>query len=78
LVIVGEPAGEFGEHLRELPALDSAVPELSLHVANLIDLTEPCICCQLRLASPNTLVEQVDLAVQLAAEIISLTLASPV
>ena len=30
-LFVREPAGERGDHLHELPALDSAVPEFTLH-----------------------------------------------
>ena len=71
--VVRESAGECGEHLQQLPAFDSALPELSLHVANLIDLSAPCVYGQLRLEFPNMLVKQVDLAMQLVAKIISLT-----
>ena len=62
--VVRESAGECGEHLQQLPAFDSALPELSLHVANLIDLSAPCVYGQLRLEFPNMLVKQVDLAMQ--------------
>ena len=46
---------------------------MSLRVANLIDLSAPCIYGQLGMAFPNMLVKQVDLAMQLVAKIISLT-----
>ena len=69
----GESAGECGEHLQELTAFDSALPELSLHVANLIDLCAACVYGQLCMAFPNMLVKQVDLAMQLVAKIIGLT-----
>ena len=38
-LLVGEPTGERGEHVQELPTLDSAVPKMSLQVTNLINLS---------------------------------------
>jgi hypothetical protein len=70
--------GECREHLQALPALDGTTSELCLQVTNLFSLAAPRIVFQMDLTFLCVLVDQVDLALQFVAKVVSLGRVSPV
>ena len=75
-LVTEESVIEGGEHVGELPALNSTEPKFSLNALSLRMFPTPKIFCQRRVEGRCLLVEQFDLVVKLVVEVLGLAAVS--